>query len=132
VVAIRIFAIDDSQRILLLRRGKAEHACGEWCLPGGKLDYGDSPEHTVAKELAEEAGLVARDVQFLFYQDSPPREPGGMHCINLYFRCAVSGPPTLNEESSEATWVAPEEALALKPVFGAVEAIRRFVGLNSA
>jgi len=125
VVAIRVFAFDAAGRILLLRRANSEYGEGKWCLPGGKLDYGDTPEGTVGKELAEETSLAAKHVSFLFYQNSPPIAAGKMHCLNLYFRCAVEGTVTLNEESSEFVWLTMPEALARKPIFGAEEAIRR-------
>jgi 8-oxo-dGTP diphosphatase len=125
VVAIRVFATDAQGRILLLRRANSEYGDGQWCLPGGKLDYGDSPEHTVEKELAEETALAAKDITFLFFQNSPPIAAGKMHCLNLYFRCTVTGQVALNEESSDFAWLPLAEALARKPVFGAEAAIRR-------
>jgi 8-oxo-dGTP diphosphatase len=128
VVAIRIFATDASDRILLLRRANSKYGEGQWCLPGGKLDYGDTPEHTVGKELEEETALAAKNVEFLFYQNSPPTESSKMHCLNLYFRCAVEGAVTLNDESSEFVWLPLGQALAKEPVFGAMEAIRRLLG----
>ncbi len=127
VVAIRVFATDAAGRILLLRRTNADYGDGDWCLPGGKLDYGETPEGTVERELAEEAGLIAKDVAFLFFQNSPPATPGKMHCLNLYFRCAAFGSVTLNEESSGFAWLSPREALARQPVFGAVTAIERLL-----
>ena len=127
VVAIRVFATDAQNRILLLRRANSEYGEGQWCLPGGKLDYGDTPEGTVAKELVEETGLGAEEIAFLFYQNSPPLQPGKMHCVNLYFRCTAVGAVTLNEESSASIWVTLEEALGYKPVFGAEAAIRRML-----
>jgi 8-oxo-dGTP diphosphatase len=127
VVAIRVFVADAQDRILLLRRANSEYGEGQWCLPGGKLDYGDTPESTVTKELVEETGLGAKDVEFLFYQNSPPPQPGQMHCVNLYFRCTAVGAITLNEESSAFVWVTLEEALGYKPVFGAEPAIRRVI-----
>jgi 8-oxo-dGTP diphosphatase len=130
VVAIRIFVPDPQGRILLLKRANAKHGEGRWCLPGGKLDYGDTPEITVAKELLEETGLIASNAQFLFYQNSPPVQPGDMHCVNLYFSCSYTGKLTINEESSDFVWVTPQNALEYKPVFGAVEAIRKWIGLN--
>ena len=125
VVAIRVFAADAQNRILLLRRAHSEYGDGQWCLPGGKLDYCDTPENTVSKELAEETALVAKDVAFLFYQNSLPLQPGKMHCLNLYFRCTATGAVTLNEESSEFVWVTLQEALGYEPVFGAQAAIKR-------
>jgi 8-oxo-dGTP diphosphatase len=118
VVAIRVFAFDASGRILLLRRASSEYGEGQWCLPGGKLDYGDTPEGTVDKELAEETSLTAKGVTFLFYQNSPPIAAGKMHCLNLYFRCTAVGNVSLNEESSAFVWLSLAEALAQKPIFG--------------
>lgn len=54
-----------SQRAALIltrrSRGLREHA-GQWALPGGRLDSGETPEDTALRELAEEVGLsVAPD-----------------------------------------------------------------------
>ena len=87
VVAIRVFATDAEGRILLLRRANSEYGEGEWCLPGGKLDYGDSPEHTVEKELAEETALVAKNVSFLFFQNSLPITPGKSGVPSIAWSC---------------------------------------------
>ena len=127
VVAIRVFAFDAAGRILLLRRANAEYGEGQWSLPGGKLEYGDTPEGTAAKELAEETSLTAKDVSFLFFQNSLPTTAGKMHCLNLYFRCHAVGNVTLNEESSGFAWLSPAEALQRRPIFGAEDALRRLL-----
>jgi 8-oxo-dGTP pyrophosphatase MutT (NUDIX family) len=128
VAAVRIFVETPDHRILLVRRASSVYGNGQWCLPGGKIEYCDSPERTVEKELEEETGLAARNISFLFYQDSPPLAPGKMHCLNLYFRCSADGTATLNDESSEFVWVPLQEAMGYAPVFGAEEAIRRLLG----
>lgn len=127
VVAVRILLFDAQGRLLLLRRSNSEYGDGQWCLPGGKLDYCDTPEHTVEKELSEETNLAAGNIEFLFHQNSLPLQPGKMHCVNLYFTCSYSGELALNEESSDFAWVTPQEALEYMPVFGAAEAIRRWM-----
>jgi 8-oxo-dGTP diphosphatase len=126
VVAIRAIVRDGQGRILLLKRANSEYGEGQWCLPGGKLDYGDTPENTVKKELQEETNLAAENIAFMFYQNSPPMQPGKMHCVNLYFRCGSKGEISLNEESSDFVWVAPQDAARYQPVFGALEAIERY------
>ena len=126
VVAIRAIVRDGQGRILLLKRANSEYGEGQWCLPGGKLDYGDTPENTVKKELQEETNLAAENIAFMFYQNSPPMQPGKMHCVNLYFRCGCKGDIRLNEESSEYVWVTTDDAASYKPVFGAIEAIERY------
>jgi 8-oxo-dGTP pyrophosphatase MutT (NUDIX family) len=53
-----IFARNASGCVLILRRalGSAE---GKWCLPGGKIDYGDTVEAAAVYELLEETGPQA-------------------------------------------------------------------------
>lgn len=105
VPVVRLIIPDERGCVLLLRRHNSEYSSGQWCLPGGKIDYGETIEQTVAKELQEETSLSCTSSKFLFYQDSPPQVPGKMHCINLYFECTIAGTIALNEESSEFAWI---------------------------
>lgn len=56
IPATCIVVIDSDNRILLVRRS-AEPKIGEWCLPGGFLEIGETPENGALRELAEETGL---------------------------------------------------------------------------
>ncbi len=49
----------DAPALLLTRRaqGLRQHA-GQWALPGGRLDDGETPEAAALRELAEEIGLA--------------------------------------------------------------------------
>jgi len=44
--------------ILTFRTSRLRKHAGQWALPGGKIDPGESPEDTAIRELAEEVGLV--------------------------------------------------------------------------
>lgn len=109
VPVVRLVVPDPGGCVLILRRQGGGYAAGQWCLPGGKVDYGDTVEQTVAKELVEETGLRCTSAEFLFFQDSLPVIPGKMHCINLYFCCAAEGEIVLNPESTEYAWISPAE-----------------------
>jgi len=109
IPVVRLIVKDVQGRALILRRANSAHATGDWCLPGGKVDYGDTVEESAMRELEEETSLVCHSLRFLFYQDSLPPKPGEMHCINLYFECTVSGTILLNKESSEFVWVSPAD-----------------------
>ena len=109
IPVVRLIIKNAKDEVLILRRAGSAHATGFWCLPGGKVDYCDTVEESAVRELQEETSLVCNSLRFLFYQDSLPPEPGGMHCINLYFECAVSGTLVLNNESSEFAWISRED-----------------------
>ena len=123
VPVVRLIISDQAGKVLLLRRARTAYGEGGWCLPGGKVDYGETVEQAVSKELQEETALECENARFLFFQDSLPPEPGSMHCINFYFECSVSGPLTLNPESSEWAWIGPEELEKYDIVFRNDEAL---------
>jgi 8-oxo-dGTP diphosphatase len=126
VPVVRLIVQDAAGRVLVLQRAADSTDGGRWCLPGGKVDYGDTGEHAAVRELQEETGLHATALRFLFYQDSLPPAPGGMHCIHFYFACAVEGEVALNEESMAAAWIGPEDLARYRLSFRNDEALARF------
>lgn len=61
----------DDAALLLTRRaaGLRRHA-GQWALPGGRVDAGETPEATALRELAEEVGLQLAPADLLGRLDS--------------------------------------------------------------
>jgi 8-oxo-dGTP pyrophosphatase MutT (NUDIX family) len=59
-VAAYVLCRDDEGRILLTRFVHAGHPdSGKWTMPGGGMDWGESPIETAKRELEEETGLHA-------------------------------------------------------------------------
>jgi 8-oxo-dGTP diphosphatase len=56
--------IIDNDRTLLIRRG-CEPLRGEWSIPGGTLELGETLEEGVARELLEETGTVVRVIELI-------------------------------------------------------------------
>jgi len=129
VPAVRAVIRDSIGRILLLKRPAGDAGAGGWCLPGGKVDWGQTVEEALVREVLEETTLVCSGVRFLFYQDSPAMTPGGMHCINFYFACDVEGAVVLSEESAAFAWVAPTEVASYRIVFRNDEGLARYLAL---
>lgn len=52
--------IDDSGRVLLIRRLPGKHLAGLWEFPGGKIEADETVADALARELEEELGIVVR------------------------------------------------------------------------
>ena len=52
--------VDDRERVLLTRFAFAGHPDdGRWTMPGGGMEWDETPRETVLRELREETGLTA-------------------------------------------------------------------------
>jgi 8-oxo-dGTP diphosphatase len=80
VVGVGGVVIEDGQA-LLIRRG-TEPLIGQWSIPGGTLELGESLQAGVARELLEETGLHVRVLDLIevfdriFIQERPSENPG--------------------------------------------------------
>ncbi|GAA1191611.1 nucleotide triphosphate diphosphatase NUDT15 [Pseudonocardia alaniniphila] len=101
-VGVGAVVVDDG-RVLVMRRAGA-HGAGLWGLPGGHQEFGESPERTAVREVAEETGLVVAVTPRLGFTDDPMPDIG-RHYVTLFLACSrITGEPRLME---------PEKATAL-------------------
>ncbi len=59
VPASCLVVIDNRERVILVKRS-VEPQIGLWCLPGGFIELGETPEGAALRELKEETGLTGR------------------------------------------------------------------------
>jgi ADP-ribose pyrophosphatase YjhB (NUDIX family) len=101
-------------KILLVRTHKWQNLLG---VPGGKIEYGETQEAALAREILEETGLVIRDIRFVVVQESldSPEFYRPAHMVLLNYACRVddTGGLVLNDEAESFLWATPHEALAL-------------------
>ena len=88
VVGIAAAARTRDGRWLLVRRGDT----GEWALPGGTLEWGDTLRATVARELEEEAGVERCEVGRLLGVWSRPERDPRFHGVTVVVACEVGEP----------------------------------------
>jgi 8-oxo-dGTP pyrophosphatase MutT (NUDIX family) len=75
VVACVVARLTDDKRIEVLveKRGPAVSATGRWCFPCGYLDYDETIEEGVIREVREETGYILnkRDITFIDINSKP-------------------------------------------------------------
>lgn len=102
-------------RVLLLRRsGDGDHE-GEWGLPGGKIEDGESPDVAAIREVLEETGYRTGHAG-RFHMRSLSN---GVDATTFLFDCDDEFVPRLNDEHTDHMWVLPAHALEGTQLFQA-------------
>ena len=100
--------------ILMAQRGKAP-LMGQWSLPGGLVETGESLENAVRREVLEETGLEVKPLGVLEIFERIMRNAGGAveyHYVLLDYICRVTGGTLCaGDDASRVQWV---ERRALK------------------
>jgi 8-oxo-dGTP diphosphatase len=135
--------IVEDDRVLLARRG-SEPMRGEWSIPGGVLEVGESLAEGVARELREETGLAVRVLELIEALDRILPDPAGQplhppqaagtegtrpkpryHFVILDYLCEIiAGEPRAGGDITELAFVREEEL----PRYALTPAVIRVVG----
>ena len=79
---------------------------GSWTLPGGGMDFGESPEETLLREFREETSLVPEIGALIDIISYVPRPE--LHVIQIIYRVDAHGDPSVLEEDGstvDVRWV---------------------------
>ncbi len=126
-----IVIFDENQRVVLERRSD----CGWWCLPGGRVDPGETVLATALREAEEETGLRVEMGRFLgLFSDSRRRtvrypDNGDIRQLvdATIIAKPIGGQLAASPESLEVRWFAPHE-LPLNTVPPVIEILRAAYG----
>lgn len=100
-----VVATDDRQQILLVKR-KVKPKVDQWCLPGGFMELGESPEQAALRELKEETGLSAK-IDYLLGVTTNPSDMYDTVLMIGYLVTAVTGEPAVGDDASQLAWFHP-------------------------
>jgi 8-oxo-dGTP diphosphatase len=104
-------------QVLLIKRGTPPRL-GQWSLPGGRLERGETTVVAALRELAEETGVEATLLGLVDVVDGlfTSRETGQTtrHYVMIDYAARwVSGEPVAGDDAAEARFVSLDEALAM-------------------
>ncbi len=86
--------VDSDGRVLLVRASRRSGTPLRWSLPGGAVEHGESPTHTVIRETAAETGLSVSVVRLLDVQAdlrAVTSRSLSIHTDRLIYEVAVRG-----------------------------------------
>ncbi len=95
--------IVEKGKILLIKRGRPPYK-DFWALPGGFVEYGETVEDAVVREVKEETGLTCGIVRLSGVYSAPDRDPRG-HTISVAFVMSVKrGDISPGDDAAGASW----------------------------
>jgi 8-oxo-dGTP diphosphatase len=99
--------IIERDRVVLVRRGHPPLA-GEWSIPGGVLEVGETLGQAAVREALEETGLTVEVGELLGVYDRILRdadERTRYHYVLIDFLCRrIAGEPQAADDAAEARW----------------------------
>jgi 8-oxo-dGTP pyrophosphatase MutT (NUDIX family) len=107
---------DADRRVLLTRRADN----GQWCLPSGGMEPGESPSEAAVRETFEETGLHVRVTRLVGVYSDPHQlvvyaDGNKVQIVAIHFEAEViDGTLGLSEETTAFGWFSPSEVQAME------------------
>jgi 8-oxo-dGTP diphosphatase len=126
LVGVGAVIIEDG-RVLLVKRGHPPLA-GEWSIPGGVLELGETLREAALREAREETCLAVETADLLGVYDRVLRDDDGhtiYHFVLVDFLCCrVGGEAQAADDADEVRWFTPAEARGLPLAEDTADVIR--------
>ena len=115
--------VSNGSSYLFLRRLDGRYLGGQWDVPGGTVENGESWEDAAVRECLEETGLSARCGGLLSHDTNADTEGRDLRFHTITYRLILNGDdpnPRVKlseEEHDDAKWLTIDEALELPLVW---------------
>ena len=102
---------EQNQTLLIKRTGKTKSNAGQWSKPGGTVEFGETVEAAIVREIKEELGVQIKLGQFLgFTNHIIPEEQ--QHWVALHYLAQITEGEVQNlepEKHEEVRWFSFDE-----------------------
>ena len=108
IIGVGAVILNQAGEVVLIRRGK-EPRRGEWSIPGGRLEWGESVHDALRREVHEETGLKVEIEGLIDVVDAVSRNAAGeaiRHYVLIDFLTRpIDGELCAGSDAAEARWV---------------------------
>ena len=108
--------------VVLIKR-RREPFKDSFALPGGFVEYGETVEEALKREMKEETGLDVRILRLVGVYSEPDRDPRG-HTVSVAFLCIGEGELKAGDDAKEVHVVPIDEAEKLPLAFDHAKILR--------
>ena len=112
IIGVGAVILNQQGEIVLIRRGK-EPRRGEWSIPGGRLEWGETLHDGLVREVREETGLIVEIGGLIDVVDAVTRNAAGevlRHYVLVDFVTRpVGGELSAGSDAAEARWVSSRD-----------------------
>jgi 8-oxo-dGTP diphosphatase len=134
--------IIDRGRAVLIRRG-TEPLLGEWSIPGGTIEIGETLEQAVCREVREETALEVRVLELIeffdriYFADGSSSAKDGnkprFHFVIADYLCeVVGGEPRAGSDVTELTYAREHELAKFRLTEKATSILKKAFALSRA
>jgi len=100
--------VTDSENALLLVKRSVEPKIGFWCLPGGFIELGETPDQAALRELKEETGLSGKIDRLLGVTSDTSERYGTILMVGYLVR-EFSGALKPGDDAAAAAYFMPDD-----------------------
>jgi 8-oxo-dGTP diphosphatase len=112
LLAVDCVVLDPEGRVLLIKRGHPPFK-GQYALPGGFVDVGETVEDACRRELMEETGVKVGKLTLVGVFSDPARDPRG-HTVTVSFLARVrAAKANAGDDAAAVEWVSNWQRLKL-------------------
>ena len=98
--------IPSERGVVLVRRGSEPYE-GQWALPGGFVEVGETVRQAAVREVAEETGLAVEISRLVGVYSEPDRDPRGHNVSVAFLARVLSGQMQAASDAADVDVVDP-------------------------